>query len=59
MVKKNQKNKYLIKKLKKSFGSHKIKTLNKNFSLKRNEYFQEYIDGRNTSVQFYFLMKVK
>jgi predicted ATP-grasp superfamily ATP-dependent carboligase len=44
--------KTLIKSFK-SFGSQKIKILkNKDYNLKKNEYFQEYIDGKNTTVQF-------
>ena len=37
----------------KSFGSQKIKKLvNKKYALKKNEYFQEYIEGENISIQF-------
>ena len=49
IIKIGSQKKTLIKKLK-SFGSQNVKELkSKNYSLKRNEYFQEYIDGKNIS----------
>ena len=52
LIKKNALKQTLIKNFK-SFGSQNVKKLeNINYNLKKNEYFQEIIDGKRISVQF-------
>ena len=52
LIKKSPPKITLIKNFK-SFGSQHIKKLkDKNYSLKKYEYFQEFLKGKNTSVQF-------